>query len=139
MPDLQIPRELVEAKVAESKAAEEPAKPRQPGPVERAVEVDLKSIGAIGTGKVFMAESARKVARAIDARGDMEAPSSLAKAVDTLFRVMKDLMAKDDGGTSDRSKLEQALGVSDSGAPAVSPPLRYPPEPGSAHRRPGDS
>jgi hypothetical protein len=110
--------------------------PRQPGPVELAVEADLKALGRVGVGRIFLAESARKVARAIDARGDDEAPSALAKAVDTLFKVMNALMAKDEGGTDDRGRLEQALGVSDSGSAAVSPPLRYPPESGPANGRP---
>jgi hypothetical protein len=109
--------------------------PREPGAVEKAVETDIASIGRIGLGRVFLAESARKLARAIDARGDDEAPSALAKAVDSLFKVMGALAAKDDGGTDDRRTLEQALGVSDSGTPAVSPPLRYPPEPRQANGR----
>jgi hypothetical protein len=109
--------------------------PREPGPVEKAVETDIEHIGRIGLGRVFLAESARKLARAIDARGDDEAPSALAKAVDSLFKVMGALAAKDDGGTDDRRQLEQALGVSDSGTPAVSPPFRYPPEPGQANGR----
>ncbi len=118
--------------------AEDGKGPREPGAVEKAVETDLKTIGNVGLGKVFMAESARKLARAIDARGDDEAPSALAKAVDSLFKVMNALRAKDEGGADDRSELEQALGVSDSGAPAVSPPLRYPKEPRPANRRTGN-
>jgi hypothetical protein len=113
----------------------EPEKPHEPGPVEKAVEADIAAIGRIGLGRVFMAESARKLARAIDARGDDEAPSALAKAVDSLFKVMNALAAKDDGGTDDRGRLEAALGVSDAGSPAVSPPLRYPKEPRPANRR----
>lgn len=120
------------------KDAPEPDKPREPGPVETAVETDIQAIGRIGLGKVFMAESARKLARAIDARGDDEAPSALAKAVDSLFKVMNALAAKDDGGANDRSQLEQALSVSDDGSAAVSPPLRYPEEPRPANRRTGN-
>lgn len=112
--------------------------PRVPGPVETAVETDLKSIGQIGVGKVFLAESARKVARAIDARGDDEAPSALAKAVDTLYKVMNALAAKDEGGADGRRELEEALGVSDAGSAAVSPPFRYPPEPRPSNRRARD-
>lgn len=111
----------------------EPEEPRQPGPVEAAVETDLKAIGRIGLGRVFMAESARKLARAIDSRGDTEAPSALAKAVDSLFKVMRALAEKDEGGADDRGRLEQALGVSHDGSPAVSPPLRYPPDAGPAN------
>jgi hypothetical protein len=111
---------------------------RKPGPVEAAVESDIAAIGRIGLGRVFMAESARKLARAIDARGDDEAPSALAKAVDSLFKVMNALAAKDDGGMDDRSELERALGVSDDGSPAVSAPLRYPPETRPANGRAGN-
>lgn len=118
--------------VADVKA---PGEPKEPGEVERAVETDLAALARIGVGKVFLAASARKLARAIDARGDDEAPSALAKAVDSLFKVMNALMAKDEGGRDDRSRLEEALGVSDSGSSAVSPPLRYPPEPRQANRR----
>jgi hypothetical protein len=115
-----------------------PDGPHEPGPVERAVEADIEAIGRIGLGRVFMAESARKLARAIDARGDDEAPSALAKAVDSLFKVMNALAAKDDGGTDDRGRLEEALGVSDAGSPSLSPPLRYPKESGPADGGPGD-
>lgn len=116
----------------------EPDPPREPGPVEKAVEADIASIGRIGLGRVFMAESARKLARAIDARGDDEAPSALAKAVDSLFKVMNALAAKDDGGSDDRGRLEEALGVSDAGSVAMSPPLRYPKEPRPADGRTGN-
>jgi hypothetical protein len=101
--------------------------PAGPGPVEQAVTADLRTI-QVGSGKAFLVQAAYKLARAIDARGADEAPSALAKAVDSLFKVMNALRAKDDGGTDDRRELEQALGVSDVGSPAVSPPLRYPPE-----------
>jgi hypothetical protein len=104
-----------------------------------AVETDIASLGPVGVGKVFLAESARKIARAIDARGDDEAPSALAKAVDTLFKVMTALRTvDDDGGADDRNRLAELLGTPDAGSPSVSPPLRYPPEPRPANRRTGN-
>lgn len=120
------------------KTADPPAEPRQPGPVEMAVETDLKNLGQVGVGRVFMVESARKVARAIDARGDTEAPSSLAKAVDTLFKVMQALKAKDEGGQGDLGDLLGILGSVDAGSPAMSPPVRYPKEPRPADGRSGN-
>lgn len=102
--------------------------------MEQAVENDLGGI-RVGVGKVFLAASARKLARAIDARGDDEAPSALAKAVDSLYKVMMALTAKEGDSPDDRRQLEQAIGTPDAGSPAVSPALRYPPETGKAHRR----
>jgi hypothetical protein len=111
------------------------AEPREPGEVEKAVETDLAGIDRLGTGKVFLAASARKLARAIDARGDDEAPSALAKAVDSLFKVMAALMAKDGTGHDDLKQLQGLFGSPDAGSSSVSPALRYPPEPGPANGR----
>jgi hypothetical protein len=108
---------------------------REVGPVEQAIETDLAGL-KLGTGKVFLAASARKLARAIDARGDDEAPSSLAKAVDSLFKVMAALMAKESSDPDDLRQLAAIFGSPDAGSPAVSPALRYPASPGQADRRP---
>lgn len=109
---------------------------RQQGEVEKAIEADLASLGQLRTGQVFLAASARKLARAIDARGDDESPSSLAKAIDSLFKVMAALLAKESSDPNDLRRLEQIFGTPDAGSPAMSPALRYPPQPRQADRRP---
>lgn len=119
----------------QQEAAEEP---RGPGEVEQAVEADLKGLGQLRTGQAFLASSARKLARAIDARGDDEAPSALAKAVDSLFKVMNALLTKESNDGEDLRQLGQLFGTPDLGSSAVPPPLRYPPKPGPANRRAGN-
>jgi hypothetical protein len=105
--------------------------------VEQAVEADIASMGAIPRGRSYLAQSARKLARTIDYRGDDEPASALAKAVDTLRQVMNQLTAKEASNPDDLGALGTVLGTPDSGSPAVSPALRYPPESGQANARTG--
>jgi hypothetical protein len=107
------------------------------GPVEAAVEEDLAGLN-LRSGQATLAAMARKLARTIDARGDDEAASALAKAVDTLRQVLNQLMAKEVNSPDDARRLEQLLGAVDFGSSALSPPLRYPPDTGKANRRTGN-
>ena len=112
--------------------------PREPGPVEQGVEADIAAMGRIPQGRITLAAMARKLARTIDARGDDEAASALAKAVDTLRQVMNQLMAREVSDPNAYNALEEALGRPDAGSSSVSPPLRYPPDAGPANRRTGN-
>lgn len=114
-----------------------PAEVREPGAVEAAVEADLKDLGRLRAGQAYLAASARKLARVIDARGDDEAASTLAKAVDTLRAVMNQLMAKESSDPNDLRNLRDFLSTPTDGGSSVSPPLRYPKVPGPADHGPG--
>lgn len=114
------------------------AEPVEPGDVERGVLADLAAMGTVPTGRAYLRASALKLARTIDARGDDEAASALAKAVDTLRQTMNQLMAKEVSAPDARGSLERLLSDPDAGSPSVSPALRYPPEPGKADRRTGN-
>lgn len=109
--------------------------PREPGAVEQAVEADIKTVGTLRSGQWYLAASARKLARGIDARGDDESPSSLAKAVDTLRAVMNQLMAKETSDPSDIENLGALLSTPSAGGSSVPPALRYPPQPGTTNAR----
>jgi len=111
---------------------------RETGEVERSVEADLKALGTLPPGRTTLAAMARKLARTIDARGDDEAASALAKAVDTLRQVMNQLMAREVTDPNALGQLGAILGTPDDGSPAMSPALRYPEEPLPAHRRTGN-
>jgi hypothetical protein len=106
-----------------------PSKPPGPGDVELGVLADLANIGEIPRGRVALKAMAIKLARTIDARGDDEAASALAKAVDTLRQVMNQLMAREVNDPNAFGTLSALLGAPDTGSPSVSPPLRYPPNP----------
>jgi len=107
----------------------------KPGDVELGVLADLEALGDVPRGRAVLRAMALKLARTIDAHGDDEAASALAKAVDTLRAVMNQLMAREVSDPNALGALGQALGLPDSGSPSVSPPLRYPPESGQADRR----
>jgi hypothetical protein len=106
----------------------EPPPERVVGPVEAAVEADLEALGRLRTGQAYLAASARKLARVIDSRGDDEAASTLAKAVDTLRAVMNQLMAKESSDPNDLRDIRTSLSTPSAGGSSVSPPLRYPKE-----------
>lgn len=107
---------------------------REVGPVETAVEADLGDLGMLRTGQAYLAASARKLARVIDARGDDEAASTLAKAVDTLRAVMNQLMARESSDPNELRDLGVILSTPSGGGSSMSPPLRYPkvPKPANA-------
>jgi hypothetical protein len=101
--------------------------------VELGVVADLEALGTVPRGRAAMKAMALKLARTIDARGDDEAASALAKAVDTLRQVMGQLMAREVNDPNASGELERLLSDPDNGSPAVSPPLRYPKEPRPAN------
>lgn len=113
-------------------------KPTGPGEVEQGVVADLEAMGVIPKGRGTLRAMALKLARTIDARGDDEAASALAKAVDTLRQVMNQLMAVEGSDPDAYGKLGDILGTPDDGSPSVSPAFRYPAEPGTANRGTGN-
>ncbi len=110
----------------------------EPGEVEKGVLDDLQSMGRIASGRGTLKAMALKLARTIDARGDDEAASALAKAVDTLRQVMNQLMAREVTDPNELGSLGDILGTPDDGSPSVSPPLRYPKESRPANNRTGN-
>jgi hypothetical protein len=103
---------------------------RKVGPIEQAVEDDLASMAAkVKLGRRALAESARKLARVLDARGDEEPASQTAKAVDTLRITMNQIAAGEEADANVQDQLQQLLGTPSAGGSAVSAEVRYPKEP----------
>lgn len=112
--------------------------PHEPGAVEQGVLADLEALGTLPPGRSGLRAMALKLARTIDARGDDEAASALAKAVDTLRQVLNQLMAREVSDPNALGELGNVLGTPDDGSPEMSPAFRYPPQPGSANGRTGN-
>jgi hypothetical protein len=102
----------------------------EPGPVELAVESDLSGAAdRVKTGKLALAQLARKLARVIDRRGDEESASQTAKAVDTLRILINQIMSGEDANPDEQEQLSHLLGTPSAGGSAVSAEVRYPKEP----------
>jgi hypothetical protein len=118
-------------------------KPRESGPIERAIEQDLAGMGdRVRPGRLALAEAARKLARVLDARGDEEPASQTAKAVDTLRITMNQIASGEGVDANVQDELAAWLSSPESGRPPVSAEIRYPKEPRAADVGPaggGDS
>ena len=102
---------------------------RTPGQIEQAIEADLLALADnVKAGKLGLAALARKLARVIDARGDDEPPSQLAKAADTLRITMNQIASGEEANTDVRQQLEYLLSRPSAGGSAMSAEVRYPKE-----------
>ena len=114
----------------------EPEPSREPGPIEKAVLKDLAMLGEpTRPGQATLVALAVKLARVLDVRGDEEAPSQTAKAIDTLRITMGKLTEVESGDADTQAKLGALLSTPAYGGSEVSATLRYPPQPGKTHPR----
>ena len=111
-------------------------KPREVGPIEQAVEGDLALMGQLTRpGQATLAAMARKLARALDARGDEESPSQTAKAIETLRTTMAQITTREAHNPDDADSLGKILGTPDVGGLAGAAPVRNTTQPGEANPR----
>lgn len=109
------------------------------GPIEEAIRQDIGSLGdtASRAGRRTLAAMALKLARALDVRGDDEAPSQTAKAVDTLRITLRQMMQGDDHDPDLARQIAELLGTPSAGGAPVSAEVRYPKKPRAADAGPG--